>query len=316
MLTSEIDNTAFVLVIGASGIDMVGRIETELSPGTSKPAYIRASFGGVGRNVAENLARLGHPVHLLSAIGDDLIGSQLLNYTREAGVNVDAVLRVPDNPTSAYMAVVNKSGELAFGLDDMRTMDFLSSAYIREHADLFKQASILFLDANIPPKTLRTVLSLARRAKLPVCADPTSTTLASRLSPYLDRLHIITPNHQEAAILTGGDCDPSDHAQALEMARKLVAQGVAFAIITLAEFGLVYATSENSGHIPALHTEIIDPTGAGDALTAAVIFALLNSIPPDEAVRLGVAAASMTLRSPGAVAADLSLEQLYDHLVV
>ena len=66
----------------------------------------------------------------------------------------------------------------------------------------------------------------------------------------------------------------------------------------------------------AIRTEIVDPTGAGDALTAAVIFSMLNQIPLDDAVRLGVSAASLTLRHRGAVVPDLSLEKLYDQLVI
>jgi pseudouridine kinase len=91
---------------------------------------------------------------------------------------------------------------------------------------------------------------------------------------------------------------------------------VEIALITLAEFGVVYATSQTSGHISAGLTKIIDPTGAGDALTATVIFALLNDMPLDDAVRLGVTAASLTLRHPGTVIPDLSLEMLYDQLLV
>ena len=127
---------------------------------------------------------------------------------------------------------------------------------------------------------------------------------------------MITPNSSEASIL----CDPSQQVsnrkQALEAAKCLVSQGVGVAIITLAEQGLCYATSEISGHIPALRTGVLDPTGAGDALSAAVIFAILNGIQIDEAMQLGVSAASLTLRYRGAVVPDLSLEKLYDRLVV
>jgi pseudouridine kinase len=91
---------------------------------------------------------------------------------------------------------------------------------------------------------------------------------------------------------------------------------VEIVVLTQAEFGLYYATTDESGYIPAISTEIADPTGAGDALTAAVIFGLLNDIPLDESMRLGVAAASLTLRFSGAVRPDLSLEKLYDHLVI
>ena len=83
-------------------------------------------------------------------------------------------------------------------------------------------------------------------------------------------------------------------------------------LVALAEFGVVYATSETNGHISAIRTRISDPTGAGDALTAAVLFALLNEYELDDAVRLGVAAASKTLRHPGSVNPALSLEGLYD----
>lgn len=305
-----------VLVIGASGIDMVGRVESGLTAGTSKPAHIRSSFGGVARNVAENLARLGQKAILITAIGEDQIGGQLLNYTKASGVDVRAVLKTSHHPTGSYLGVIDNHGQLAFALDDMRVISGLTSEYIKKNKHLFDQVSIIFVDANVPPKTLRTIFSLARKGNIPVCGDPTSTTLAERLLPYLDQMHIITPNANEAQVLAGETFDPRDHEHALEVARKLVNWGINFAIITLAEFGLVYATSDHSGHIPAVRTDIVDPTGAGDALTAAVIFALLNEIPPDEAVRLGIAAASLTLRCPGAVVADLSLEKLYNHLVV
>jgi len=305
-----------VLVIGGAGVDIVGRLKSELRPGTSNPAQIRSSFGGVARNVAENLARLGQPVSLITVVGEDEAGDQLLKVLEHAGVDTSPVLRVDQHNTSSYLGVINPNGEFKFGLDDMRAINELDSEYIRANADLFSQASVLFIDANIPKKTLRTVMSQARRAGVPVCADPTSATLAPRLQPHLSRLAVITPNNTEAAIY----CDPkmkvANRRQALEAAKALVAQGVEIAIITMAELGLCYATSETSGYIPAIRTEIVDPTGAGDALSATVIFALLNDISLDDAVRLGVSAASLTLRHRGAVVPDLSLERLYDQLVI
>ena len=305
-----------VLVIGAANIDMIGVLDEKLHTGTSNPAHIRFSFGGVSRNVAENLARLGQPVKLITAVGDDQFGAQLLQQTANAGVDVDDVICSTQNSTGSYIGVINSTGELQLALDDMYVIREISSQYLRDRYHLFKQASILFLDANLPRKTLRTAFSLARRAKLPVFADPTATLLAHRFTPYLNRFSLLTPNFNEAAVFCERAIDPSDSEQALEAAKHLVAQGVQIAIITLAEFGVCYATSETSGYIPAINTEIVDPTGGGDALTAAVIFALLNDIPLDDALRLGVSAASLTLRHRGAVLPDLSLEKLYDQLVI
>jgi pseudouridine kinase len=305
-----------VLVIGAAGLDVVGRLEAELQPGTSNPARIRSSYGGVARNVAENLARLGQAVSLISVVGQDHAGDELLAHTQGAGVDVSPVLRTDRFPTGFYLGVLDGRGHLAFAVDDMRLMSELSGEYLEGRADLFKSASLLFVDANLPEKALRTALKLAGRAKIPVCADPTSSALAGRLSKHLSRFYLITPNGNEAGILTGLTFEPSERRAALEAARALVEQGVQVALITLAELGVVYATSETTGHIPAIRTRISDPTGAGDALTAAILFALLNDIELDDAIRLGVSAASLTLRYSGTVCPDLSLEKLYDQLLV
>lgn len=305
-----------VLVIGGSGVDIVGRLKADLRPGSSTPAHIRTSFGGVARNVAENLARLGQPVILASALGQDEAGDQLLAHTAAAGVDVSRVLRTDQHPTGFYLAAVNPAGELQYALDDMRVMACLTPDCLRPLEPIFRQAALLFIDANLSKETLRTVMSLARQARLPVCADPTSPLLAERLRPYLARLFLTTPNFIEAAMFCPAPPKTEGRRYGLQLAKQLVGQGVQIAIITLAEQGLSYATSETSGHIPAIRTQVIDPTGAGDALTAAVMFALLNKIPLDDAVRLGVSAASLTLQRRGTVAPDLSLEKLYDQLVI
>ena len=305
-----------VLVIGAAGVDIVGLVRGELQARTSSPATIRTSFGGVARNVAENLARLGQAVNLVSVVGQDHNGDQMLENARQAGVNVDAVLRSASLPTGTYLAVVNSEGEMQYGLDDMRVVGAMTPEYINAIEDKFDRAALVFLDANLPKDTLRRVMSIARRKQLPVVADPTSQALAEKLYRYVPRLQMVVPNCREAEVLCDRHISPSSRREALAAAKYLVAQGVEIAIIGLAAFGVCYATSQTSGHVPALRTPVVDPTGAGDALTATVLFGLLNDIPIDDAVRLGVTAASLTLRYRGSVVPDLSLENLYDQLVM
>jgi pseudouridine kinase len=303
-----------ILVIGAAGVDIVGRVKSDLRPRTSNPAQIRFSFGGAARNVAENLVHLGTPVTILTVVGKDQSGDQLLKAIAEAGANVEAVLRTSQHPTGTYLAVVNSDGGLQYGLDDMHALAALSPEYIHAHEELFEQSSILFIDANLPKETLRTVMSIAHRVKLPVCADPTSESLAVRLIPYLPRLRMVVPNSGEASILCDWKSGPTSRHEAIDAAKCMVSQGVEIAIVTMGELGVCYATSETSGYVPPVRTTIVDPTGAGDALTAAVLFGLLNQMPIDDAVRLGVAAEALTLNYRGAVVPDLSLEKLYDQL--
>ncbi|MEJ2012035.1 MAG: carbohydrate kinase family protein [Anaerolineales bacterium] len=303
-----------VLVIGSAGLDLVGRSNAPLHLGTSNPGRMRMSRGGVARNVAENLARLGTDVSLITAVGTDLQGQRLLEETSETGVDVSHCLQLDQHPTGFYLAVLNEEGSLEVGIDDMRVIAEIPPEHLRERRGLFKRASAVFIDANLPEKTLRAAVALASRSKTPIAADPTTVKLADALCPHLDRLWLITPNEAEASALCPRPVQHEDRNSAIDAARHLVSQGVGIAIITMAEFGVGYATVDTSGHIPAVKTEIVDPTGAGDALTAAVIFALLNDIPLDEAVRLGVSAAALTLRASGTVSPDISLERLYEEL--
>lgn len=312
----ELKSDCPVVVIGAAGVDIVGRLKGDLHEGSSNPAQIRTSFGGVARNVAENLARLGQAVILLTAVGEDEEGERLVRNAQIAGVNTEYIIRCGDCPTGMYVGILNSKGEILFAMDSMEVTHNITPAYIRKHLHLFKGASFVFIDLNLPPETLRTIYSLAKRYRVPVCADPTSMHLAPRLIPYLGRTFLITPNFSEASLLAKQPQKSSSRRQALLIAKTLVSQGVDVVIITMAEQGLCYASSETNGHIPAIQTEILDPTGVGDALTAAVLFALLNEMPLDEALRLGVSAATLTLQYTGAVVPDLSLEKLYDQLVI
>jgi len=305
-----------VLVIGTSGIDVKGRPFEPLRMGTSNLGRVRNSVGGVARNIAENLARLEVPTTLLSAVGQDDLGEFVVSHTARAGVDVSHMLRLPDVQTGSYVAILDETGKLSVSVSEYDIVNTISPAYLREHRALFASASMIVIDANLSAKSLATVFSLARRYKVPVCADPTSQLLAEKLIPHLPELYMLTPNAVEAAVLCQTDAAPATSESAIETAQCLVSLGVKIGVVTLAEQGLAYADSSSAGHIPALRTQVVDATGVGDALSAAVIFGLLNDMPLDEAMRLGISAAALTLRTRATVYEGLSLDRLYDELVV
>jgi pseudouridine kinase len=305
-----------VLVIGAAGMDMIGTIQENPRTEGSNPASIRVSYGGVARNVAENLAHLGQPVRLISAVGSDAMGQNLLAHTAACGVDVSACLQLNNSATASYLAVIQSEVGPVMALDDMRVLGAVTPAYLRQNAALFADAAMVFIDANLQPAVLKTVFSMARRAGVPVCADTTSTQLATRLVPHLEEIYLLTANGYEASVINPDTPEITGRFTALQAVRQLVNRGAEIAVIPLAHFGVCYATSETSGHVPAVRTRVVDPTGAGDALTATVIFGLVNGISIDESLRLGVTAASLILKYPGTVFPGLTLEKLYDELVI
>lgn len=301
-----------VLVVGAASLDVKGRSNVPCVPGASTPGRIRHSAGGVARNVAENLARLGVEVTLLSAVGNDEAGELILRHGSEVGIDVSQVRVVPGGRTGAYVAALNPDGSLYAAVDDMAVMEAITPRYLYERRRLFAEAALVFADANLSPEALEALFRLTLRYRVRVAVDPTSSLLAPRLRPYLNRLYLIAPNAAEAEAL--GDLPVRTYDEARRAARYFVSQGIALAVVTLGEMGLAYATSEESGHIPAMRAEVVDRTGAGDALTAAVVFGILNEFDAVESVRLGLAAATLTLKCPETVCPTLSLEQLYDQL--
>ncbi len=305
-----------VLVVGATLLDTKGKPNEGLAPNTSNPATIRVTRGGTARNVAENLGLLGADVVLISAVGDDLLGHRLKEQTAVSGVNVDHVQVIADENTGVYMAILEEDGSMSVALDDVHVMQHVSPEYLYEHRQLFKEAAFVVMDGSLTPNAMGTVVNLCGRYDVPLVADPSSARLAYKLRPYLSHLHLVVPNENEAAELVQIGTIGDDPDLSLDLARSLVQAGVENAIVTLTDFGLAYATSQEIGYVPPNYSKMVDSTGTGDAVTAAIIFGMLNNLPTMQAIRLGASAAGLTLQTAETVVPDLSLDMLYDNLIV
>lgn len=305
-----------VLVIGASNLDIKGQPDEPMIRKTSIPGHIRSSLGGVARNIAENLVRLEVETVLVTVVGDDEAGERILGHAAGRGIDITEALVVEGAHTGAYMVLLDKNGALDVAIDDMKIMDHLTPGYLLNRQYLFDDASMVAIDANLTPDVLQVVMKLSSERGLPVCADPTSAKLAARIRPHLSSLYMASPNVPETVALCDVDFDESNREAAQTAARRLVGLGVDVSVITLGEHGVAYADAETHGYIPAVPTKVVDQTGAGDAMTAAIIFGLLEEIPLDECVRLGVAAATLTLQTSYSVLPRLSVDLLYDELSV
>lgn len=312
MHTPETDWRA--VVIGAACLDIKGHLVEPLIEGTSNAGRLTISVGGVARNIAENLARLGADTTLIAAVGADEFARLIMHQTEEAGVHTDAMLIIEDQHSAAYLALLDHSGMLYTALDDSDCVRALTPEYIRENSDLIRSADVVFMDANIRRITADVIIEICAEEQIPLCLEPVAYGLATRYRERLRGLYLVTPNEREAEALTG--LPVRSPAEATAAAKELIRLGVDIAIITLARDGVVYATVDEHGHIPALANAMVDATGAGEALAAAVLFGLMSELPVDESVRLGASAAALTVASPDTVRRDLSLESLYAQLLI
>jgi pseudouridine-5'-phosphate glycosidase/pseudouridine kinase len=119
-----------VAVVGGIAVD-VSAEPSALKLGTSNPGQVQRSFGGVGRNIAECIARLGNNPYMISAVGNDVLAEAVLRNANQLGIKTDFVLQSKSNPTSSYISVTHpETRDLAFGISDMGVLSELSSDYV------------------------------------------------------------------------------------------------------------------------------------------------------------------------------------------
>lgn len=304
----------YVVVIGSASIDTTAQPNRALEWGLPNPGVIRHRVGGVARNIAENLARLEIPTYLITAIGSDTNGARIQRKCIEAGIDCSLFQQVEGKHSANYMKLFDENGKGMVAVSDFDIVDTIDKDLILRHEDLIAEAEMIVVDATLSDTTLQAIFAISTENNLRVAADPTTPLLAGRLCPYIDQLFLIVPNASETNSLCGVMTQANDRESAITAARSLVSMGAELAVVTMGESGLAYADSGGSGFIKAIKTDVVDTAGAGDAFTGAVIFGVLNGVQVDEAMRLGVTAASLTLESRQTVLPTLTQELLFDNL--
>lgn len=303
------------VVVGGANVDVLAHSLAPAALHTSNPGRSSMTSGGVGRNVAETLARLGTPTHLVAAVGRDAMGDRLLAETQAAGVHVEHVHR-SEHPTGTYTAVLDADGELVVAVSDMTATDELRPEHLRTARDLIANAELLILDGNLGTATLAHVLDLGHAAGVRCILEPVSVPKSAALAPLVtvDRpLYALTPNRDELQAVTGMPVGAD--SEVLSAISSLHERGVEHVWVRLGRRGSLFSTAGGEPVSLAAHAvRVADVTGAGDAMLAAFAHAVLGGDDPLEAARQGHAAAALTIQSTHTVRPDLTPRLIRDAL--
>jgi pseudouridine kinase len=286
-----------ITVIGGANTDIVGLPEARFSFRDSIPGHVRVSPGGVGRNIAENLARLGAHVRLVTAFGDDVQARELAAECEEAGIDTSYAIRAAGVPGSRYLAVLDSAGDLAAAVNDMRALQALTPDAL--DAAAFADADAIVVDTNLHPTTIAWIAELAR--DVPLVLDPVSTPTSRAARPVLGRLAAIKPNLREAEELSGA-------AGAQGAGERLVSLGVERVFITMGSEGIWCASAEESFLQAPAPTNVVNVTGAGDAFTAGVAWGVATGMTLRETAEWAAALSAIALESELTVAPEIGRE--------
>ena len=289
-----------VTVVGGANTDICGRPAQALVRHDSAPGQVSVRHGGVGRNIACDLARLGLRTRFVTALGDDGFGASVAEGCRSCGVDMSLTRIVPGARSPVYLYLSDEKGEMDAAVSDMEVMAALTPAYLRAHLSELDESDAVVLDGNLPEET---IAFLCEKLRAPIVADPVSTAKAPRFASVLGRLAAIKPNLLEARALTGKQ-SPEDCAEAL------LRSGVGSVFLSLGAKGLLAASGEERVLLPCEKTELVSATGAGDAATAAIVWATVRGLGLAAAARAAVMAGAIAAASEEASPPQLRAENL------
>ena len=306
-MTEHRNKAGPVIVIGGANLDIKSVISGRTVAATSNPGASTVSLGGVARNIAENLARLGVETMLLSVVGDDDAGTRLIDGSSAAGVDMSLVARIKGG-TGTYAVVIDHRGEVVIGVSDMCLIDTITPRFVMRHRAHLMMASLLVADCNLTADTLAAIAKLAARAGIPLIVEPVSVPKAKRLAATLRLglpLEAVTPNRDELAALAGF---PVGTDAALKRAVRLLhRRGVRHVLVGLGAAGCYLSSAHDEIgfglHLPASgRRKIRDVTGGGDAMVAGFARGLAAGKSAVQSARMGQQLAARAVHSLTSVA--------------
>ncbi len=295
----------YCAVVGASNLDISGHAEQVLIKGDSTLGQVRTNAGGVGRNIACAIARLGIQTCFLSALGDDGFATIVTGQTQND--NLRFISRISSRfPTGVYLFIEDADGEMVNAVNDMSINSEIDIPFLDSHRKLLEEAPVVVVDTNIPAQSIGHVLDMNPN----VVVDPVSTVKAQKLVPYLDKIRLLKPNLIELESLAGRG-PVTDKEGLYEALSALLDKGVREVVVSLGRHGAAYASAHERFIVrsPEIH-DIKNTTGAGDAFLAGLACSLLEDDPPLEMVKTAIACAMLTVQSETTIAMQLSKEKI------
>jgi pseudouridine kinase len=285
---------SYVVTVGSTNMDVCGYSTSKLVYEDSNPGKIKCTPGGVGRNIAQNIALLGQECHLISVVGNDFYGETLLEQAKLAGVHIDNFHKLHGESTSTYVSLLDETGEMLVAINDMRILEKLTPALLATSKSLIQHAGVLIIDCNLTEDALAWLFSHA--GNVPIFVDTVSAFKAPKIRNWLSHIHTLKPNRLEAEILSGMTihCPEDAHTAA----KWFHEQGVQRIALSMGSSGVYYSEIDGqSGWSTPLSVNIVNVTGAGDAMMAGLASCWLEDMTLAESIRFAQGCSALTLSS-------------------
>ena len=299
-----------ICVIGGANIDICGTSTLPLREYDSNPGHIEMRYGGVGRNIAQTLLRMGQNVEFVTSFADDDFGHQLKKDCENLGLDCKKSKVVSNVPSSIYLAVMDSDGDMYVAVNDMRILETLDENDLKRAMEDLNEDDLLVLDANLSEEKLEY---LASNAKCLKAADPVSASKCKRLLNSLGYLDIFKPNRYEAEEFTGIKIiDEKTASQSLDW---FLEKGVKEILISMADKGVLLGTKEGKYWFTHRTIHLDNATGGGDSFLGGYLSQRLLKSTPYDSVKFAISAAVTTIESSNEERRNLDFDAIQNAII-
>lgn len=282
-----------ILCIGGAVVDRSYESDDPPVKRGSNPVRGRTSFGGVARNVAEVLVKLGAEVKLASVVGEDRHGQELMAQAEASGIDVSQVSLMRGARTAEYIGIFHK-GELFAAFADMEIFERLDQSFAEHILNNAGRIAGVFADCNLSMSALQMLRQYSGNLNLLLATDTVSPAKAKRLGRYLSGISLLFTNHDEAQEMSG----ESEPRAAIGIFRN---SGAASVVMGDGPAGVYAGDEKGVFHMVLPKSKVINVSGAGDALAAGTFLRRLEGASLREAVIFGMGCAHAALEWKSAV---------------
>lgn len=297
-----------IICIGAANVDRKFYSDSDLHPMTSNPVKSTKSIGGVARNIAENLGRLGENVIFLTVVGNDSEWSMIRELS-EPFMNLNYIQPIENASTGSYTAIIDKKGDMKYGFADMNIYEEITPEFLSKQSSILIKAKCLVVDLNLPKKSIEYLTSLAEKNNIKLVIVPVSSPKMVNMPDSLHSVDWLIINRDEAETFLKMKIDSNDDMSIA--AEKLINLGVSNIIITNGLKPLIFKNNSlESLHSVSPSKKVIDVTGAGDSFTSAAIYSWLKNYPNEDVINLALLNSKKTVETNYTVRQNLDQKQL------
>ena len=300
----------YALVFGVSVFDICGFTDNNYRSNDSNPGKVRTSFGGVCRNIAECMARVGVNTKFISVLGDDEAGLRMMDHSKVMNYDMSESLIVKGGSTPTYMAILDEQGEMVSAVVDMKIIDAFTTDFIDSKADIIKNSEYMILDSDRPDIVEYIIKTFSGDTKF--ILDPVSAAKAQLVKHLIKYFHTIKPNRYEAEIMCGFKIhNDEDLRRAGKYFKDL---GIENVFITLDEDGIYYNNGEREGKLKANDAKVVNVTGAGDSFVAGIASGYMNNVDIVDTVKYAISMSTITISTEETIHPDMCNELVKEYM--